>query len=224
MRLPECWLLIAIFQRKTSLKYLPDLPPCLSNKTTWNLPEGRQIIDLRCSTFQWSFLRWGWNIFGDRKRWTKFSRGSNPLISDTVVLNMNSNTISSTLSSSEAVCGSVCHCLPPQEWNCISKTLHLVLFVLNGGQSYFLESILNSLSVFGWGSHVLDFGMLVQELLNTGVFDLSLVLPVDFVADQNKWELLRLFRGSLIEELSNPRFDVLERLTHKRSTFLLVMS
>lgn len=45
---------------------------------------------------------------------------------------------------------------------------------------------------------MLDFGVLVQELLNTRVFDFSLVFAVDLVADQYKRELFRLLGSALI--------------------------
>jgi len=69
-----------------------------------------------------------------------------------------------------------------------------------------------------------DFRMLVEEFLHAGVFNFPFILAIDFVADQNKWELFRLLWSSLVEELGDPGFNILEGLARDRSTLLLVMS
>lgn len=69
-----------------------------------------------------------------------------------------------------------------------------------------------------------NFRMLVEELLNAGIFNFPFFFAIDFVADQNKWELFRLLGSSLIEEFGDPGFNIFEGLARDRSTLLLVMS
>ena len=52
--------------------------------------------------------------------------------------------------------------------------------------------------------------MFVQELLDWGLFNFSLVLTIDFIAHQNEGEFFWFFRSALIEELSYPALDVVE--------------
>lgn len=190
---------------RKSLSRTSGQPFSCSLEGAWNLWECRWKRDLLClvSLCFWGRWGWEWDIIGEGPRtcstqWETMCLRAYSPFSDTVVLNMNSITISSNPSSSGEACGSTCHCSLPPGWNCISTTVHLLLLVLNGGQSNFFESSLNALPIFGRSSQMLDFGVLVQELLNTRVFDFSLVLAVDLVADQYKRELFRLLGSALI--------------------------
>ena len=57
--------------------------------------------------------------------------------------------------------------------------------------------------------------MLRQELLNSRLLHLALLLPVDLISNQNEGEFLGLLRSALVEELSDPRLDVVEGLHQK---------
>lgn len=98
------------------------------------------------------------------------------------------------------------------------------MLVLDRRQGYLLECHFHSFPVLRRGSQVLDPWMLPQELGNARLLHFSLRLPVDLIPHQDEGELLRLFRGSLVQELCDPGFDIVERLLYWRSTFLLVMS
>lgn len=71
---------------------------------------------------------------------------------------------------------------------------------------------------------MLDFRVFIQKLLNTRFFNFALVFSIDFVADQDERELLRLFGSPLIEKLSDPGLNVIEGLSERVGTRLLVMS
>lgn len=71
---------------------------------------------------------------------------------------------------------------------------------------------------------MLYFWVLIEELSHTCFLHFSLLLTVDLIAHQNKWEFLRLFWGSLVEELRDPGLDVVERLNERLLTLLFVMS
>lgn len=62
---------------------------------------------------------------------------------------------------------------------------------------------------------MLDLRMLRQELLHRRLLHLPLLLPVDLISNQNEREFLRLLRSTLVEELSDPRLDVIEGLHQK---------
>ena len=98
------------------------------------------------------------------------------------------------------------------------------MFVLDRSQGDLLESHLNALTVLGAGRQVLYSGMLLQEFTDTGFFDLSFVLTVDLVANQNEGEFFRFLGSSLVEEFGDPGFDVIEGLIRSVSTRLFVMS
>jgi hypothetical protein len=63
-----------------------------------------------------------------------------------------------------------------------------------------------------------------KELLHSVLFDLSVRLFVYFVADEDEREYLRLLWVSLVEELTDPLFDVVEGLSRAAITFFDVMS
>lgn len=69
-----------------------------------------------------------------------------------------------------------------------------------------------------------DAGVLFQELGHAALVDLPLVLAVNFVADQNEGEFLRLLGSTLVEELGDPGLDIVEGLGRSGSTLLLVIS
>jgi hypothetical protein len=66
--------------------------------------------------------------------------------------------------------------------------------------------------------------VLCKELLHSVLFDFSVRLFVYFVADEDEREYLRLLWVSLIEELTDPLFDVIERLSSAAITFFDVIS
>lgn len=71
---------------------------------------------------------------------------------------------------------------------------------------------------------MLDPRMLGKELLNGYLLHFPLLFSVDLVAHQDEGELLRLLRRSLVQELTNPRLDVVEGLGPGIGTRLLVIS
>ena len=71
---------------------------------------------------------------------------------------------------------------------------------------------------------MLNFGVLVQELLNGGLFNFPLILTVHLVAHQNEWEFFWLLGSTLVKELRYPALDVVEGLAHPVITRLLVIS
>jgi len=148
-----------------------------------------------------------------------------PFHSDTDILNMNPFGINSSLSFSLASsCCSAWWCWPPQEWIYIHKKLHFFCLVLNRGQGDFFEGNLDSLTVLGTGGQMLDFGMLFQKFIDAGFLNFSFILAIYLVADQNEREFFRFFWCSLIKELCDPRFDVIEGLNRSELTRLFVMS
>ncbi len=104
------------------------------------------------------------------------------------------------------------------------KFIHLFLLILYRSQSYLLEGCFNSLSVFSTSRQMFDFWMLRLKLLNAGVLNLAVLFSIDFVSDQNKWELFWLLWRSLVQKLSDPRLNVLKGLHISCVTLLLVMS
>jgi hypothetical protein len=80
------------------------------------------------------------------------------------------------------------------------------------------------LPVFGTRRQVLYFGVVSQKLLNAGLLNLAVFLPIDFVSYQDKREFFWFFRRTLVQKLSYPGFDVVERLRKFSVTLLLVMS
>ena len=98
------------------------------------------------------------------------------------------------------------------------------MLVLNRGQGDLLEGDLDSLTVLGTGGQVLDFGVLLQEFIDAGFLDFSFFLAIYLVTDQNEGEFFWLLGGSLVEELCDPRFDVIEGLDQSERTRLFVMS
>ena len=73
-------------------------------------------------------------------------------------------------------------------------------------------------------SKVAHLRMLGQELLNCDLFDFPLLLPIDFVPNQNEGKLLRFLGRALVEKLGDPGFDIIEGLHERHLTRLLVMS
>lgn len=71
---------------------------------------------------------------------------------------------------------------------------------------------------------MLDLRVLGQEVLDRRFLDLSLLLAIDLVPDEDEWELLRFLGCALIEELSDPGLDVIEGLPNPILTRLLVIS
>lgn len=71
---------------------------------------------------------------------------------------------------------------------------------------------------------MLYFGVAFQKLLNTGIFDLSVLLTIDFVSDQDEREFFWFFGRPLVQKLSDPRLDIIEGLNGFSNTRLLVMS
>lgn len=71
---------------------------------------------------------------------------------------------------------------------------------------------------------MLDLRMFGQEVLNCALFDLPLLLPINFIPNQNEGKLLRFLRCALVEKLGDPRFDIIEGLHDGYLTRLLVMS
>lgn len=71
---------------------------------------------------------------------------------------------------------------------------------------------------------MLDLRMLGQEFLNCDLFDFPLLLPIDFIPNQNEGKLLRFLRRALVEKLGDPGFDIIEGLHERHLTRLLVMS
>ena len=120
--------------------------------------------------------------------------------------------ISSSLSSSRASCFSACRCSPPPGWNCVHSNVHLFLLVLDRGQRNLLKGWFHTLPVFGAGGQVLDFGVAAQEILQAGVFHLTVLFAVDFVAHQDEGEFLGLLGRPLVQELGYPGLDVVEGL------------
>lgn len=98
------------------------------------------------------------------------------------------------------------------------------MLVLNRSQSDLLEGCLHALSVLGTGGQVLDLRVLGQEVLDRRFLDLSLLLAIDLVPDEDEWELLGFLGCALIEELSDPGLDVIEGLPNPILTRLLVIS
>ena len=71
---------------------------------------------------------------------------------------------------------------------------------------------------------MLDSGMLLQKFSDTRFLDFSLFLTIYLIANQDEGEFFRLFGCSLIEELCDPGFDVIEGLNQSELTRLFVMS
>lgn len=71
---------------------------------------------------------------------------------------------------------------------------------------------------------MLDFGVLLQKFVDAGFLDFSFFLAIYLVADQNEGEFFWFFGGSLVEELCDPRLDVIEGLNRSELTRLFVMS
>jgi hypothetical protein len=71
---------------------------------------------------------------------------------------------------------------------------------------------------------MLDPWMLRQKFLYRCLLNLPLLFPVDLVAHKDEGKLFWLLGRSLVQELTDPRLDVIEGLTHAMSTRLLVIS
>ena len=98
------------------------------------------------------------------------------------------------------------------------------MLVFNRGKRDLLEGRLHALSILGAGGQVLDLRVLGQEVLDRRFLNLSLLLTIDLVSDENEWELLRFFGRTLTEELGDPTLDIVEGLPNPILTRLLVIS
>lgn len=137
---------------------------------------------------------------------------------------MNFRLISNILSSSLVYSFWVCLYSLQLVWIFIRRKLHFFLLVLYRSESDFLKSSFNPLSVLCTSCQMLYLWMASQKLLNTGLIHLTVFLSVDFVADQNEWEFFWLFWCSLIQKFSDPRLNIVKRLSFFEFTLLFVMS
>ena len=59
---------------------------------------------------------------------------------------------------------------------------------------------------------MLDLGVLLQELVDCVLLDITFLLAVDLIAHQDEGELFGFLGRPLVEEFSDPGLDVVEGL------------